>query len=714
MSILQRLKQVNSPGPPEESIAFRVAVMAAVVAGEVAVLREGVGTPALWLACVAGTPFAFFMSYRTRHADRFWLKAGIAGALFVALARFARTASSLETASIADVQIPLAELFLWVQLLHGLDVPARRDLMFSLSSSVTLVIVAGVLSVDTSYAIYLFAWGVAALAGLVLAHRSELAELRPLAPKGASRPSMAAMRQLRSLPGVGVLILVLGAGLFLVLPPAGGARSLTFPHRVPRPSSAVADPGGLSNPSLGDADPAISRRERTAGRRGGGAASYGYFGFSDSLDTAVRGRPDNTLVMRVRASQPDFWRGQTFDVWDGREWKLAEVDSRPLSRELPIDLGGESLGNSVEAGDPTFVQTFFIERPGPNVIFGAYQPRQLYVDSAAYQLDDGTIRAGVNFQSGAVYTVVSHRPSVTEETLRRADGQPESLPQEFRDRYLQLPEVPERVRELAISATAGASSRYDKVLALEKWIADNTRYSLDPPELLRGEDAVEQFLFEDKVGFCEQIGSSLVVMLRSVGIPARLVVGFAAGERNPFTGLFEVRGSDAHAWAEVYFPGVGWQGFDPTADVPLAGNAGISSAGSGVLRYLGAHLPSPPVWAVGFVAVVAAAASIMLGGAVFLRSIASRRRSERERSWSEECLRRIEKIGSAGGRPRRPSETAREYGGILRRANLAGIEVLDVVDALDSDAFGREPLDPETRTRAEEGLDTLERAAGSP
>ncbi len=714
MRIVEKLKQVNAPGRPEESIAFRVAVLASVVAGEVAVLREGVGTPLLWLACVVGTPLAFFMSHRTRHADRFWLKVGIAVALLVALSRFARMASSLEAASISDVQIPLAELFLWVQLLHGLDVPARRDLMFSLSSSVTLVIVAGVLSVDISYAIYLSAWGVAALTSLVLAHRSELGELRLLAPKGTAQSSMATGRQLRSLIGVGALVIALGAGLFMVLPPAGSARTLTFLHRVPRSSSAVTNPGGLSNPSLGDADPSIRERDRAAGRLGRGAASYGYFGFSDSLDTSVRGRPDNTLVMRVRASQPDFWRGQTFDVWDGREWKLAEVGSRALSRDLPIDLGFEQFGNQGEAGDSTFVQTFFIERPGPNVIFGAYQAKQLYVDSAAYQLEDGTIRAGVNFQSGSVYTVVSQRPSVTEELLRRSDAQPESLPQEFRDRYLQLPEVPERVRKLATSATVGAVTEYDKVLALEKWIAENTRYSLDPPELSRGEDAVEQFLFEDKVGFCEQIGSSLVVMLRSIGIPARLVVGFAAGERNPFTGLFEVRGSDAHAWAEVYFPGVGWQGFDPTAEVPLAGDAGISSAGSGVLRYLDAHLPSPPMWAVGFVATAAAAMSAVFGGAVFWRSVASRRRSERERSWAEVCLARIEKIGNAGGRPRRPSETTREYGAILRRANLAGFEILDVVDTVDRDVFGDEPADPATRARTEGALDALERTAGRP
>ena len=109
---------------------------------------------------------------------------------------------------------------------------------------------------------------------------------------------------------------------------------------------------------------------------------------------------------------------------------------------------------------------------------------------------------------------------------------------------------------------------------MTNWIATHTQYSLNPPRLGAGEDAVEQFLFEDQRGFCEQIATSLVVMLRSVGIPARLTAGYAAGRRNPFSGLYEVRASDAHAYAEVLFPGVGWQAFDPTADVPLAGESG--------------------------------------------------------------------------------------------------------------------------------------------
>ena len=96
----------------------------------------------------------------------------------------------------------------------------------------------------------------------------------------------------------------------------------------------------------------------------------------------------------------------------------------------------------------------------------------------------------------------------------------------------------------------------------------HTSYSIDTPPLPAGADAVDTFLFDQQVGFCEQIASALVVMLRTLGVPARLGVGYASGDRNPFTGLYEVKASDAHAWTEVFFPGHGWLTFDPTANVP--------------------------------------------------------------------------------------------------------------------------------------------------
>jgi hypothetical protein len=94
-----------------------------------------------------------------------------------------------------------------------------------------------------------------------------------------------------------------------------------------------------------------------------------------------------------------------------------------------------------------------------------------------------------------------------------------------------------------------------------------------------GADAVDDFLFQSRLGFCEQIASALTIMLRSQGVPARLATGYVPGERDRVSGVWNVRSSDAHAWVEVWFPLTGWQPFDPTAEVPLAADAGGGTVG---------------------------------------------------------------------------------------------------------------------------------------
>ena len=100
------------------------------------------------------------------------------------------------------------------------------------------------------------------------------------------------------------------------------------------------------------------------------------------------------------------------------------------------------------------------------------------------------------------------------------------------------------------------------------WIGAHTHYSIDIPPLPAGADTVDEFLFGNRVGFCEQISTSLAVMLRSLGIPAREAVGYVPGGYDPITDLYQVHADDAHAWVQVWFPGYGWQSFDPTAVVP--------------------------------------------------------------------------------------------------------------------------------------------------
>jgi len=703
MSAFSRIKAANTRRVPEESVALRIAVTVAVVAAATATLRQGVGGAPLVVATVVGIPGAMIFSHVTRHRDGYLLKVLLALGILAAFGQFLVEVTRLRTGVAADVQIPLAELFLWTQLLHSFDVPARRDLQYSLVSSLVLIGVGGVLSISMSYGLHLLVWAAAASAAMVLSHRSEISELPRLTTPMGRSGSASLGRSLRPAATALVAILVLGAVAFAFVPPAGTARGLAFPSILPAAPGGIPVPGGLSNPSLGSGDPA-NNDPGQSDPTGGNGASFGYFGFSEELDTSVRGRPDNTLVMRVRAARADFWRGQTFDTWDGRRWTLTDDRTRNIRSEvLPLEI--PPTATEAKFGGNELVQTFYLERPGPNLIFSAYAPHRVYfADRQLFQLPDGTLRAGVELGNETVYTVISLRPPVTEEILRSPPPFGAEIPSEIAEKYLQLPgDLPPRVRALAADVTRSAPTRYDKVRALEAWMGRNTTYTLDIPPLRRGADAVEQYLFVDRQGFCEQIGTSLVVMLRSLGIPARLAVGYATGTRNPFTGMYEVRASDAHSWAEVWFPGLGWQGFDPTAEVPLAGDPGPGSAAAGLGQYLDFSLPALPdragEFAVGFAAV-----GSVIGLAVWALAGWSRRRKLAKRPWVTRFLDEAERLGRARGRPRHLDQTGPAYLRRLGHTVLADDRLHRVADTVEAEVFGGGVTTPSEREAAERVL----------
>ena len=704
MSAFDRIREANTRRSTEDSVPLRVAVTVAVVAAATATLRQGVGGPALAVGMMIGIPGAMVFSHVTRYREGFLLKVLLALGILAAFGRFLADVAGLGTGVASDVQIPLAELFLWTQLLHSFDVPARRDLQYSLVSSLVLIGVAGVLSITMSYGLHLIVWAVAATVALVLSHRSELADLPQVATRSrhASRPA----RLFRPVAATLVTVVILGAVAFSFVPPAGTSRALAFPSVLPRVAGAVPVPGGLSNPTLGENDPSRRNEDGSFDPGGGPGQSFGYFGFTEELDTSVRGRPDNTLVMRVRSAQADFWRGQTFDTWDGRHWTLSDDRVRDIKSDTlplripatPTDTGGWE-GNQL-------VQTYYLERPGPNLIFAAYTPDQVYfADRQLFQMTDGTLRAGVELGPDTVYTVISQRPPATPDILRQASTGPAQIPAPVASRYLQLPKgMPQRIADLARRVTAGEVNSYDKVRALERWMGANTEYTLDIPPLSRGADAVDQYLFEDQQGFCEQIGSALVVMLRSLGVPARLAVGYASGLRNPFTGMYEVRASDAHAWAEVWFPGVGWQGFDPTAKVPLAGDPGPQTAAAGLAQYLDLSLPSLPEGAGSAVFGVA-----LVGGAVglvvWVVLASGRRRALSRRRWVTRYLDRVEAAGRARGRPRSPAQSGPAYIRELGRSVLPDARFAGIAELVEREVFGALPVGEKEQDAADQTLE---------
>jgi hypothetical protein len=165
--------------------------------------------------------------------------------------------------------------------------------------------------------------------------------------------------------------------------------------------------------------------------------------------------------------------------------------------------------------------------------------------------------------------------------------------------YLELPKtLPSRVGDLATQITEGKPTEFDRVEAIQSWIRTNTEYNLDVPRDPPGVDAVDRFLFVTRQGFCEHIASALAVMLRTQGIPTRLVTGYGPGQRNPLTGYLEVKESDAHAWVEVYYPHIGWVPYDPTFGVPEANPGALSRFMAGpalaaIGRFVSEVAPAP-------------------------------------------------------------------------------------------------------------------------
>lgn len=176
--------------------------------------------------------------------------------------------------------------------------------------------------------------------------------------------------------------------------------------------------------------------------------------------------------------------------------------------------------------------------------------------------DVEAVYAREGIEQGDVYEVAVLNTGATHHQLRQAL---QITPQSVNERYLQLPDtMTERTRQLSIAITAGLSNPYDKAKAIEQFLRGHIEYTEAIPFAPEEFDIVDFVLFEDQRGYCEYYASAFVVMARSIGIPTRMVAGFyPTDERDGRE--YTYRELNAHAWAEVYFDGYGWVGFEPTA-----------------------------------------------------------------------------------------------------------------------------------------------------
>lgn len=542
-----------------------------------------------------------------------------------ALAAFALVAAQVSALSglLSVLRGPLPQILLVLIGLHGFECRDRRTVRVGLGISAVVTMYASGMRVDDHLVWWLVAW--ALCFGLAMTSL-----MRPPTGERSHRQAPAWRTPTRwTFPvggvaaGLAVTVLVL-----VVVPVPDGPARLTLPTLIEN-AATVDDPGTVVSPT---GDPAEASAE--SGSRGDPGVPGGYVGFAQSMDTSVRGALSDEVVMRVRAPAPAFWRGQTFDRFDGRIW-YADDEEGTLRFGPNIDVPpalGDLRRDDRQAGsvdDRTFVQTYYVESDMPNVIFAAYRPDDLVLDADAWVRPDGAIRASTVLPAGSVYTVVSRQPLVTEDALRRQRHVPDRLSAFGRivlsDYLVVPPTTSEETVALAAQLAEGQRSTYDVVKAYEAWLAENVEYDLDSPRPADGVDAVHDFLFDSRRGFCEQIASALTVMLRSQGVPARLATGFVAGERDPIAGVYEVRARDAHAWVEVWFPEIGWHAFDPTASVPLSADAGVDSIGSDLARRGADFAAAHPVE----IGVVVALVLAITGSAIAVLEIRRRRRRGR-------------------------------------------------------------------------------------
>lgn len=538
---------------PEDSVEYRAWVLAAVLSGEIAVFSTGYFGLATALLVPALTVAAFVVSYYRRRERNFVLKILLSFAALALLAVFFREV----LASLYDTRVPLARLFLWVQVIHAFDLPARKDLSYSLASGLILLAVGAVLSTSLVYGLFVVAFLICALGAL--AHM-KLSEAREHAGIPADTASFGGRRIALGmiLPGA-VSVLVIGFTVFSLIPQRQSMNMMMLPtsffQNVPQGFS-----GGIQNPYYkppegGDPfagpPPAI--------------APDSYHGFNPYMDLRARGLLSDEIVMKVRSQEPVPYRGVVFDEYNGKGWVISTGDQ---AEELRSDGPRYEMGfadHTEPAHGPArqVAQIYHIERDASNVIFGAFRPETVFFPASGIKVDPyNSLRSPYVIPEGSTYSVISRVPNSTPEQLRAAGTR---YPPEILEKYTVLPPTDlTRTRELARELAGDAQSPYDAIVRMNEHLRTSYAYDLSIPPQRRQMDAVEYFLFEEQRGYCEQFASSLAVMARSLGIPARIATGYAPGEYNPFTGLYEVRAEDAHAWVEVYFPGYGWSAFDPT------------------------------------------------------------------------------------------------------------------------------------------------------
>ncbi len=302
--------------------------------------------------------------------------------------------------------------------------------------------------------------------------------------------------------------------------------------------------------------------------------SHRYYlaGFSNHVTIGEIGeiKKESTPVMHVKMDQPDDrglllkWRGATLAEFNGRAW---------FNRPTPGDSLRPGAGGLVQLDESPgrrngryISYAVHLNELGSDALFFAGAPRFLRIDSTVIRrpFENYTVQYG---EARNLWYQVYSRVDPPFRESREEDEIVDPLPAPVRKLYLQLPRLDPRIPELAHNVAGADRSPGAAARHVETYLRTHYGYTLELPPV-EPADPLSFFLFHRKKGHCEYFASAMAVMLRTLGIPSRMVTGFQSGIYNPISGSQLIRTSDAHSWVEAWLPNRGWTTFDPTPPDP--------------------------------------------------------------------------------------------------------------------------------------------------
>jgi transglutaminase-like putative cysteine protease len=370
-------------------------------------------------------------------------------------------------------------------------------------------------------------------------------------------------RKLRAQIAPNTFFVITRAGVilaFLLIIVAWGAPAFARSEGVSELWDIIANPFTDVRDKVSDA---------FGGLRGSVGVSFDIYG--DNLNLQAGTEPADILIMQIatnhRLQQGGrfYWYQRAYNQYNSGNWTMTigeKIDFDPEQGDLPLQpyLSRQIIEVEVSPKVASMHGLYIASQPlwsSRNGEVDVYRLPNGSLDVLRITTD-GVVRNGESYQARSSVAV----PAASD--LREASQQ---YPDWATENYLLVPpSITQRTRDLAFSITEGVDNPFEQAVLVTQWLRNNIEYqrvTIPPPE---GAEQLDWFLFDYNVGFCNWYASAEVILLRTLGIPARIAVGYAHGSFNSSEGVYEVRAEDAHAWPEVFFPGYGWVEFEPTGN----------------------------------------------------------------------------------------------------------------------------------------------------